>query len=288
MTGAVMAAPALVLFVLFGVVPLAGVLVLSLADWDGLGPLGWAGLVNWRDVLADGATWDALWLTVKVMALSWLIQTPIALALGLFQAPRGRGRAFFAVLWVLPLLLSAVAIGLTWQALLDPSFGIGSAPGLGRLARPLLGSPELALYVVIFVIAWQFVPFHALLYQAGIRQIPATLYEAAALDGAGRKDRFLRITLPQLRYTIVTSSTLMLVGSLTYFDLIFVLSGGTGGPGTATRVLPLAMYITGFQSHDMGAASVIATVLVVTGLVLSLITTRLSGFTRMDSRQEGL
>ncbi|MFD0663468.1 hypothetical protein [Thermocatellispora tengchongensis] len=91
MTGAVMAAPALVLFVLFGVVPLAGVLVLSLADWDGLGPLGWAGLVNWRDVLADGATWDALWLTVKVMALSWLIQTPIALALGLFQAPRGRG-----------------------------------------------------------------------------------------------------------------------------------------------------------------------------------------------------
>lgn len=283
-----MAAPALLLFGLFGLVPLIGVAALSVARWDGLGSIGWAGLTNWTSVLTDSATWQSLWLTVKVMVVSWLVQTPIALALGLFQAPRGRLRALFAVLFFLPLLLSAVAIGLTWQALLDPSFGIGSTPGLHWLAKPLLGSPELALYTVIFVIAWQFVPFHALLYQAGIRQIPTALYEAAALDGAGPVTRFLHITLPQLKYTLVTSSTLMLVGSLTYFDLIFVLSGGTGGPGTATRVLPLSMYITGFQAHDMGRASAVATLLVVFGLGLSLLTTRLSGFTRMDSQQEGM
>ncbi|MGW7426656.1 carbohydrate ABC transporter permease [Streptomyces sp. NPDC054813] len=283
-----MAAPALLLFGLFGLVPLVGVLALSLADWDGLGSVGWAGFANWGDVLTDGATWQSLWLTVKVMAVSWLVQTPIALALGVFQAPKGKVRALFAVLFFLPLLLSAVAIGLTWQALLDPAFGIGATPGLHWLAKPLLGSPDLALYTVIFVIAWQFVPFHALLYQAGIRQIPTALYEAAALDGAGPAARFRHITLPQLKYTMVTSSTLMLVGSLTYFDLIFVLSGGTGGPGTATRVLPLAMYITGFQTHDMGRASAVATLLVVFGLGLSLLTTRLSGFTRMDSRQEGM
>ncbi|MEU8238477.1 sugar ABC transporter permease [Actinoplanes missouriensis] len=286
-SGVAMAAPALLLFGLFGIVPLAGVVVLSMADWDGLGPLGWAGLDNWSAVLTDAGTWDALWLTLKVMIISWLIQTPVALALGLFQAPQGRIRALLAVLWFLPLLLSAVAIGLAWQALLDPSFGIGATPGLGWLARPLLGDPDLALYTVVFVIAWQFIPFHALLYQAGVRQIPGSLYEAAAIDGAGARDRFLRITLPQLRYTIVTSTTLMLVGSLTYFDLIFVLSGGTGGPGTATRVLPLAMYITGFQAHDMGRASAIATILVLAGLALSLITTKWSGFTRMSSQQEG-
>ncbi|MGW2964638.1 carbohydrate ABC transporter permease [Streptomyces sp. NPDC001220] len=283
-----MAAPALILFSLFGLVPLVGVLALSLADWDGLGSVGWAGFANWGDVLTDGATWQSLWLTVKVMAVSWLVQTPVALALGVFQAPKGKVRALFAVLFFLPLLLSAVAIGLTWQALLDPAFGIGATPGLHWLAKPLLGSPDLALYTVIFVIAWQFVPFHALLYQAGIRQIPTALYEAAALDGAGPAARFRHITLPQLKYTMVTSGTLMLVGSLTYFDLIFVLSGGTGGPGTATRVLPLAMYITGFQTHDMGRASAVATLLVVFGLGLSLLTTRLSGFTRMDSRQEGM
>lgn len=283
-----MAAPALILFGLFGLVPLAGVVALSLSRWDGLGPLGWAGAANWHGVLTDGATWQALWLTVKVMAVSWLVQTPLALALGLFQAPRGRWRSVLAVVWFLPLLLSAVAVGLTWQSLLDPAFGLGSTPGLHWLARPLLGSPGLALYTVIFVIAWQFVPFHALLYQAGLRQIPETLYEAAAIDGAGPWTRFLRITLPQLRYTLVTSTTLMLVGSLTSFDLIFVLSSGTGGPGTATRVLPLAMYITGFQAHDMGRASAVATLLVLIGLGLSLLTTRLSGFHRMDSRQEGL
>ena len=283
-----MAAPALLIFGLFGLVPLGGVIVLGFARWDGLGSVGWAGGGNWHRVLTDSATWQALWLTVKVMVISWLIQTPVSLLLGLFQAPRGRVRAVLAVAWFLPLLLSAVAIGLTWQALLDPFFGLGATPGLHWLARPLLGSPHLALYTVIFVIAWQFVPFHALLYQAGLRQIPVTLYEAAAIDGAGRWATFWRITLPQLKYTMVTSSTLMLVGSLTYFDLIFVLSGGTGGPGTATRVLPLAMYITGFQSHDMGRASAIATLLVVTGLGLSLLTTRVSGFTRMESRQEGL
>jgi len=287
-TGAVMAAPALIVFGLFGVVPLIGVVALSLARWDGLGSLGWAGSGNWQQVLTDSGTWQALWLTGKVMVVSWLVQTPIALALGVFQARRARWRAVLAVLFILPLLLSAVAIGLAWQALLDPTFGIGATPGLHWLSRPLLGSQSLALYTVIFVIAWQFIPFHALLYQAGIRQIPAVLYEAAALDGAGRAACFLRVTLPQLRYTVVTSSTLMLVGSLTYFDLIFVLSGGTGGPGTATRVLPLAMYITGFQAHDMGRASAIATILVVAGLALSLATTRLSGFTRMESEQEGL
>lgn len=287
-SGLLMTAPALLLFGLFGLVPLVGVVALGFADWDGLGTMSWAGTANWSAVLTDGATWQALGLTVKVMAISWLVQTPVALALGVFQAPRGRLRALFAVLFFLPLLLSAVAIGLTWQALLDPSFGIGATPGLHWLAKPLLGSPELALYTVVFVIAWQFVPFHALLYQAGIRQVPVALYEAAALDGAGPLARFRHITLPQLKYTMVTSSTLMLVGSLTYFDLIFVLSGGTGGPGTATRVLPLAMYITGFQAHDMGRASAVAALLVVFGLGLSLLTTRLSGFTRMDSRQEGM
>ena len=287
-TGAVLAAPALVLFGLFGVIPLIGVVVLSFGKWDGIGGITWAGLASWRAVLTQSGTWEALWLTVKVMGLSWLIQTPVALALGMFQAPRSRWRSPFAVLFFLPLLLSSVAIGLAWQNLLEPTFGIGETPWLHWLAHPWLGSQSLALYTVIFVIAWQFVPFHALLYQAGIRQIPAVLYEAAAIDGATPWLRFRRITLPQLRYTIVTSTTLILVGSVTYFDLIYVLSGGTGGPGTATLVLPMDMYVTGFNDHQMGAASAIATLLVLAGLGIGLLATRLSGFTRMGSQQEGL
>jgi raffinose/stachyose/melibiose transport system permease protein len=140
--------------------------------------------------------------------------------------------------------------------------------------------------VVIFVIAWQFVPFHTLLYQAGVRQIPVALYEAATIDGASRWQQFRHITLPQLRYTIVTSSTLMLTGSLTYFDVVFVLTGG--GPGDATRLLPLDMYLTGFAANDMGGASVLAVILVVAGLALAFVLTKFSGFARMSSEQEGL
>ncbi len=98
--------------------------------------------------------------------------------------------------------------------------------------------------------------------------------------------QFFSITLPQLRYTVITSSTLMLVGSLTYFDLIFVLT--QGGPGSATRILPLDMYISGFRNYDMGGASVIAVILVAVGLTLSLLLNKISGSSKMESDKAGM
>jgi raffinose/stachyose/melibiose transport system permease protein len=124
-------------------------------------------------------------------------------------------------------------------------------------------------------VSWQFIPFHALIYQGGVRQIPRSMYEAAQLDGAGRVRQFFSITLPQLKYTIITSSTLMVVGSVTFFDLIFVLT--QGGPGDATRVLALDMYKRGFQANLMGPASVIAVIIVLIGLGLALLLRRIGG-----------
>ena len=183
------------------------------------------------------------------------------------------------------MLFSAAAIGIAFKALLDPNFGLSNAFVLDVLSQDYLGQPKLAFYVVILVISWQFVPFHSLLYQAGVRQIPKTMYEAAQIDGAGRIKQFFSITLPQLKYTIVTSSTLMIVGSLTYFDLIFTLT--QGGPGIATRILPLDMYLLGFRSNLMGPASAVAVLLVVVGLVLSLSLQKLSGSDSMESQSEG-
>ncbi len=278
-------APALVLFVAFALIPLVVVLGLSFTQWDGLSDITFAGTSNWSEALTDPQTWQSLWLTIQVMVLSWIIQTPIAILLGVFTAGRQRYRAVYAVLYFVPLLISAAAIAISWRALLDPNFGVGQATGIEALAQNWLGNPDTALYVLIVVIAWQFIPFHALLYQGGVQQIPTSMYEAATVDGAGRVQQFFHITLPQLRNTVVTSTTLMLVGSLTYFDIVFVLTAG--GPGTSTRVLPLDMYITGFQSYNMGVASVLAVILVVLGLTLSLVLTRLSGFSRMSSDLEG-
>jgi len=280
-----MALPALIVFVAFGVVPLLGVVALSFTTWDGLGAITPSGLTSWTAVLTDPGLPHALWVTFLVMALSWLVQTPISLLIGVFVAGHQRYRALLAVLFFVPLLLSSAAIAITYKALLDPNFGLGAGLGIPLLQQDWLGQANLALGVVVFVVSWQFIPFHSLIYQGGVRQIPRSMYEAAELDGAGRVRQFFAITLPQLKYTIIASSTLILVGSLTYFDLIFVLTGG--GPADATTTLAVDMYKRGFQANLMGPASAIAVILVLVGLALALLMRRVGGSDSTASQLEG-
>lgn len=281
-----LAVPALVFFIGFGVIPLIGVLALSFTRWDGIGAIHPAGFDSWRAVLTDPGLPHALWVTFLVMALSWAVQTPMSILLGAFLAGAQRYRAVLAVFYFIPLILSQAAIAITYKALLDPNFGLGPGLHFGLLTQDWLGESKLALGVIIFVVSWQFIPFHSLIYQGGINQIPRSMYEAAELDGAGRIRQFFSITLPQLKYTIITSSTLMVVGSLTFFDLIFVLT--EGGPGDATRVLALDMYKRGFQANLMGPASGIAVILVLVGLVLALLLRRIGGRDAGASQLEGV
>ncbi len=280
-----MALPALGIFLAFGVVPLLGVLLLSFTTWDGIGDIIPSGLTSWRAALSDPGLPHALWVTFLIMILSWVVQTPLSILIGVFLAGHQRYRGVLAVLYFIPLLLSSAALAITFKALLDPNFGLATGLGIPLLAQDWLGRGGLALGVVIFVVSWQFIPFHSLIYQGGVRQIPTSMYEAAEIDGAGRMRKFFSITLPQLKYTIVTSSTLMVVGSLTFFDIIFVLTAG--GPGDATRVLALEMYQKGFQANLMGPASAIAVILVLVGLGLALLLRRIGGGSATDSQLEG-
>ena len=286
-TGSVtwMALPALVFFIAFGVVPLLGVLGLSFTRWDGIGAIHPAGFDSWQKVLVDPGLPHALYVTFLVMILSWLVQTPASILIGVFLASHARYRGVLAVLFFIPLLLSSAAIAVAYKALLDPNFGLGAGLQIGFLSQDWLGEDKLAIGVVVFIVSWQFIPFHSLIYQGAVRQIPRSMYEAAEIDGAGRIRQFWSVTLPQLKYTIVTSSTLMVVGSLTFFDLIFVLTAG--GPGDATRVLALDMYKTGFQANLMGPASAIAVILVLVAFALAIILRRIGGGGASDSQLEG-
>jgi raffinose/stachyose/melibiose transport system permease protein len=277
--------PALAVFVAFALVPLVGCLLLSFTTWDGLGAIHITGLVSWRSVLRNPGLPHALWVTFLVMALSWAFQTPLSILIGVFIAGRQRYRGLLAVFFFVPLLLSSAAIAITYKALLDPNFGLGAGLHWSLLTQDWLGDGKLALGCVVFIVSWQFIPFHSLIYQGAARQIPRSMYEAATLDGAGRVRQFFSITLPQLKYTIITSSTLMVVGSLTFFDLIFVLTAG--GPADATRVLALDMYKQGFQANQMGQASAIAVILVLIGLLLALLLRRLGGRDATASQMEG-
>jgi raffinose/stachyose/melibiose transport system permease protein len=277
--------PALVLFTAFGVIPLIGVLVLSFTSWNGIGEITLIGFGNWVSVLADPALVHSLGVTFLIMALSWAVQTPLSILVGVFIAGQQRYRAVLAVLYFTPLLLSSAAIAITYKALLDPNFGLGASLGIPFLVQNWLGDPVLAIATVVFVVSWQFIPFHSLIYQGAVRQIPASLYEAARIDGAGRVRQFFSITLPQLKYTLITSSTLMVAGSMAFFDLIFVLT--VGGPSDATRVLALDMYLRGFRGNMMGPASVIALIIVVVAVLLAMGIQRLGGKDAGESQLEG-
>jgi raffinose/stachyose/melibiose transport system permease protein len=281
--------PPMVLFCLFIVVPMIAAVVLSFVTWNGLGTPHWAGGSNWVEFFRDPVAHTSVIVTAKVVGLSYVIQTPISLALGLFTAGRQRYRAVYAAIFVLPLLMSTAGIALMWESLLDPNFGALTALSkswhLSFLQQNWLGSPNLALYVVVGIIAWQFIPFHTLLYAVGRRQIPKVLYEAAMIDGARPRTLFWRVTLPQLRYTIVTSGILMIVGALTYFDIIYIMTDG--GPGFTTRVMSLDMYNAAFVQDQYGYASVLAVLLSVIGIAVAISLVRFSGFTSMASQQEG-
>ncbi|WP_374112087.1 carbohydrate ABC transporter permease [Pseudonocardia sp. TRM90224] len=282
---ALLVLPALVAFTAFGIIPLIGVVVLSFTTWDGIGTITPAGFANWATLLSDPQLPHALGVTFLIMVLCWLVQTPLSILIGVFISGQQRYRGVLAVLYFVPLLLSSAAIAIAYKALLDPNFGLGAGLGLQLLAQNWLGEPGLAVGVVVFVVSWQFIPFHSLIYQGAVRQIPVSLFEAATIDGAGRVRQFFSITLPQLKYTIITSSTLMAAGSLTFFDLIFVLTAG--GPSDATRVLALDMYLRGFRGNLMGPASMIAVILVVVGLVIALALRRIGGTDPNASQLEG-
>ncbi|MFD2685743.1 carbohydrate ABC transporter permease [Streptomyces phyllanthi] len=275
---AVWALPGVLFFTFFAIVPMALAFYLSFTRWDGLGDPQLVGLANWQKLLDDPRLTQSLWLTVSLTVASWVFQTVVALLLGVWAAGPQRNRAVLSAVFFVPLLLSSTAVALLFYALLDPNFGI--------IQKDTLGSSSGAFLAIVFVGGWQFIPFHTLIYQGGARQIPQVLYQAAAIDGAGRYRQFFSITLPQLRNTITTSTVLIVVGSLTYFETVLILT--KGGPGTDTAILPYLMYEAGFKTYDFGYASAIASFLVLAATGLSLLLVRLSGFGTMRSTREGM
>ncbi|NUP62265.1 MAG: sugar ABC transporter permease [Nonomuraea sp.] len=275
---AVWALPGVLFFALFAVAPMALAFYLSFTKWNGLGDPQPVGLANWQKLLSDDRLTQSLTVTVLLTVVSWAFQTVVSLLLGVWAAGRQKNRAILSAIFFVPFLLSSTAISLLFYALLDPNFGI--------VHGDTLGSTNGAFLAIVFVGGWQFIPFHTLIYQGGARQIPEVLYQAAAIDGAGRLRQFFSITLPQLRNTAATSSVLMVVGSLTYFETVLILT--QGGPGTDTAILPYLMYEAGFKSYDFGYASAIASSLVVIATALSLLMVKLSGFGAMRSTREGM
>jgi xylobiose transport system permease protein len=280
------ALPGLVFFGVFALLPMAGVVYLSLTSWDGVTAPQFVGMHNWSRFLGDHQIVQSTIVTGVLLLGNIAVQAPISILLGVWAAGKQRNRAVLSAIFFLPLLLSTAATSVMWRQLLDPNFGLPSKMSWLFLGdQNMLGSQTGSIVCLIAVTSWQFVPFHSLLYQGAARNVPETIYQAAAIDGAGRARQFFSITLPLLRNTIITSTTFMVVGGLTAFDVVLLLTNG--GPGTDTATLPFTMYQTAFVTYNYGYAAAVATFLLLLATGASLLLVKLTGYTKMTSAQEG-
>ena len=267
-------APALLLYGVYILYPVVISIWYSLLQWNGIGAARFIGLDNWARLFHDGAVLCSLRNTLVILVGSFVCEIPIGLGVALLLQRLGRRLGtILSSIYIVPLLVSSVAIGITWSFLYNPQFGplyyIYNA--FGQQAPGLLGSATYAIFAVTVVIVWQFIPLYVLLFNAGLLGIPRELYEAASIDGAGSWTRFRHITIPLLRRTFITASILIITGSLVYFDLIYVMTGG--GPGNASYTLALYIYQAAFQNQEVGYGSAIAMLLffisfIVSGLIV--------------------
>lgn len=217
---------------------------------------------NFQRLAADQAALASIVNTVLLTLSLVVVQTALALAiaLGLHQPLKLRG--VLRTIFFLPFILPSLIVGVLWQFLYNPGGPIDTvleAAGLGWAVQLWLGNTSIALWSVIFALIWQNVGFSIVVYLAGLEQIPAELFEAAAIDGAAGWKTFWNVTRPLLGTATTINLTLTLVGALKIFDQIFVMTGG--GPGYATEVLSLVTYKQSFVLGNWGYGSAVALVL---------------------------
>jgi raffinose/stachyose/melibiose transport system permease protein len=252
-------APILIIMLIFIIYPIFSTFHTSLFEWNGIAAQKtFIGLDNWKELLGDYDFWGAFIHNIILMVCSIIIQIPISIVLATFLDAGGKKFNFFKVMWFLPLLMSSVAVGFLFAYALATNDGIISSLSmlLGHGKVDLLGQSPSALFTIIGVIAWQYVPFYMVYFMAGYSNIGTEIYEATIIDGATRSQYFRYVALPLLKPVIRTACILSLIGSLKYFDLIWVMTNG--GPGGSTEMMATYMYKQSFSHFNMGYGSAVA------------------------------
>jgi multiple sugar transport system permease protein len=251
---------------LFGLTlgPMAYSLYLSFTRYNLLTPPQWRGLTNYRAMLDDPRFLHSVGVTLRyaVIAVPSILVVSLLVAMVLNQGMRFL--AFYRAAFYLPSLVGAsVAVSLLWRQMFGGDGTINAAlRAIGISGRTWIGDPSTALYTLILLSVWTF-GSPMIIFLAGLRQVPKDLYEAAAMDGAGRIRRFVSVTLPMLSPLIFFNVLLTTVNALQAFTPAYVVSSGTGGPADSTLFYTLYLYQRGFTNLDMGYASAMAWLLVV-------------------------
>ena len=276
--------PALVMYGLFVLQPLALTLQYSLYRWDGVGPAEWVGLANYATVLSEPKLVETLFNAFRLVVFYSLIPVGLGLvtAAVIHRVAGGRLGTISRTVLFLPQVIPLVAAGIIWGRLLSLNGLINqglTAIGLGDVTRAWLGDFDTALPAVGIIGIWVLLGFCTVLLLTGMSKVDVALYESARIDGAGWFAEFRAITVPSLRYEIGVCITVTVIAALAAFDIVYVATGG--GPGNATAVPGIQIYILAFLERQVGLASALAVVLIVLVLIVILPIQRL---TRGDGR----
>jgi multiple sugar transport system permease protein len=250
--------------------PIIASLYFSFTDYNLLGSPSWSGLDNYGGLWDDVHYRNSLRVTFIYVVVSVPLATAAALLVAVMLSGKRRGIGVYRATYYLPSLLGgSVAIAVLWRQIFGADGLVNQVLALTRLdwvveavfgvepGTSWIGNPDHALNTLIFLNIWQFgAPM--VIFLAGIKQIPQDLIESAAVDGAGRVQRFLRITLPLLSPLVFFNLVLGMIGAFKAFTPAFVVSGGRGGPADSTLFYTLHLYATAFRFRDMGAASAMA------------------------------
>ncbi len=265
-------APALVVLAVFVVWPMLSALRLSFTDASGFGRTRWVGLENYQRIFTDPDILDAVGNTLLYAVLFTPTAVVVALALALLlNHPRLPLRGAFRTTLFLPFIISLAVAALAWSYLIDPQVGLLHhwLRGVGIDLGNVLQDPDLAMPAVALVAVWKNFGFYMVIFLAGLQDVPASLYEAAKMDGAGAWSRFRHITLPMLSSTTAFVLIFALIAALQAFDQIYVMTGG--GPYGSTQTVVMEIYRSGFRRLELGFASALSYVLLAATLVLSIV-----------------
>ncbi|MBD8012099.1 MULTISPECIES: carbohydrate ABC transporter permease [Microbacterium] len=272
---ALLAGPALIMFLGFVILPVAMAAFYGFFKWNGFGwPTEFIGLDNYVMIWQDDTFRQAVMHNGIILVLSLVLQGPIAILFALLMNQKIRGRSIIRILIFVPYVISEVIVGIGWSLMLQDAGALNSLLekwGMSDLQQSWIADPAIAMTSLMIIITWKYIGFAVILMLAGMQSIPEELYEAAAIDGAGFWKTQWAITVPLLGPTIRIWAFLSIIGSLQLFDLVNIIWGQYIAATAGTSTMATYMYQNGHLAGSYGFGNAVAVMLFIITLIVALL-----------------
>lgn len=274
--GYIFIVPFFIMFFIFGLYPILYTFYLSFQKWDGLAPIQEIGFKNFSRLWTDKVFYLTLWNTLRIWVMNYIPQITTALILSaIFTFNNIRGMKFFRAAYYLPNLITAASIGLLFNLLFN---GNKSAANHALTFLSVPGAPfdffsnaYFTSSMVSYIQWWMWFGYTTVILMAGITTVDTSVYEAALVDGANKRQTYWYITLPLIRPTIIYMTVTSVIGGMQLFDVPATLTNGQGNPKKAILTTVMYLYNQGFRNHNFGYASAISIGLFVVISILSFL-----------------